>query len=218
MADKNELVALKTVKTFNDLALRAEGKGSETLTLMWKAGEVARKAKENIPHGGWMDFVKTHYVVTHSTVTRWMQFNENTPESKLCTVHNLTAGIKMLDPPKKDTSHTPPPDSDSEVDDETPPADDVPFEDYGKCPNCAGEKWTVTDDGTVCAKCGHPHGEPAGDVDEERIKTQRQKTVKTVEALIRAFDDLQMLKSDNAQHATVIETCKVLLHAAKEWK
>ena len=104
----SELVALKTVKAFNDLASRAAAKGSETLSLMWKAGEVAKKAKESIPHGEWMKFVETHYDVTHSTVTRWIQFRENVPESKLCTVHNLNAGIKMLDPPKETRQQTPP--------------------------------------------------------------------------------------------------------------
>lgn len=107
-AISNELMALKTVKSFNDLAKRAADKGSETLSLMWKAGETAAKAKENLSHGEWMKFVETHYIVDHSTVARWMQFRATVPEAKLSTVDNLAAGIKMLDPPKpKGTSPAP---------------------------------------------------------------------------------------------------------------
>lgn len=88
---------------------------------------------------------------------------------------------------------------------------------YGKCPNCAGTKWDKDEDGVSCAKCGHPHGEPAGDADEERLQTQRQKTVKTVEALMRAFDDLQAMKAKR-EHAAAIESCKALLKVARGWK
>ncbi len=98
--NSGELVALATKEAFNDLARRAAVKGGETLSLIWKAGEVAQQAKDAVPHGGWVAFVEQHYDVNHSTVTRWMQFRANVPESKLCTVHNLAAGIKMLDPPK----------------------------------------------------------------------------------------------------------------------
>lgn len=90
--------------------------------------------------------------------------------------------------------------------------------DYGKCPNCAGSKWKEGEDGVLCAKCRHPHGEPAGDVDEERSKTQRQKTVKTAEALLRAFDDLHLLAPNNGQHKKAIDDTKRLLKTAKEWK
>jgi len=86
----------------------------------------------------------------------------------------------------------------------------------GKCPVCAGAKWTEGKDDVTCQKCGHPHGEPAGDVDDDRLKTQRQKTVKTAEALMRAFDDLQCMKA-RKEHAKVIVDCKGLLKIAKGW-
>lgn len=94
---------------------------------------------------------------------------------------------------------------------------DKPAADYGKCPNCAGTKWAEDEDGVACAKCHHPYGEPAGETDEERLKTQRQKTVKTVEALMRAFDDLQVMLA-KPDHDDVIRTCKALLKTAKGWK
>ena len=104
----------------------------------------------------------------------------------------------------------------------TPP----PKPDYGKCPVCAGVKWRTVDGNVICAKCQHPHGEPAGDPDEERLKTQRQKTAKTVEALMRAIDDLQLMHGQKcpecqlteAQSADPIRCCKRLLAIAKEWK
>ncbi len=107
--------------------------------------------------------------------------------------------------------------------------------DYGKCPNCAGTKWDTDEDEYIsCCKCHHPHGEPAGDVDEDRLTTQRQKTVKTLEAAMRAFDDLQTMcakrehggreDTDNVdipeavKDIGVIKVCKGLLKIAKEWK
>jgi len=91
--------------------------------------------------------------------------------------------------------------------------------DYGKCPNCAGKKWTADACGEVwCAKCHHPHGEPTGGADDDRVATQRSKTVKTAEALLRAFDDLQHLSPRNSEHADAIETCKRALEIAGGWK
>ena len=89
--------------------------------------------------------------------------------------------------------------------------------DLGKCPNCAGDKWKQDEDGAHCAKCYHPHGEPAGDVDAERIATQRAKTVKTAEALLRAFDDLNLLLPHDAYNDAIKDT-KSALRIAKGWK
>jgi len=94
---------------------------------------------------------------------------------------------------------------------------ETPAVDFGKCPACAGTKWTEDEDGVSCAKCHHPYGEPAGDTDEERLKTQRQKTIKTIEALMRAFDDLQTMLA-KPEHVQAIRTCKALLTVAKGWK
>lgn len=96
-----------------------------------------------------------------------------------------------------------------------PPASSTPS--YGKCPNCLGLKWTEDDDGVSCAKCHHPHGEPAGDVDEDRLKIQRSKTVKTAEALMRAFDDLQAMEA-RVEHQAAVDGCKALMRLAKGWK
>lgn len=90
-------------------------------------------------------------------------------------------------------------------------------EDYGRCPNCASTKWTTDDEGTHCAKCHHPHGEPSGGADEDRVGIQRSKTVKTAEALMRAFDDLNTLCA-NTKHGEAISGCKALLKLAKGWK
>ncbi len=107
-----------------------------------------------------------------------------------------------------------PADEPEEPEEEAPPAKP----DYGKCPVCAGVKWTEDDDGhVVCAKCHHPHGEPAGDVDKDRISTQRQKTVKTLEAAMRAFDDLQTMLAKPG-HDGAIKSCKKLIETAKGWK
>lgn len=52
--------------------------------------------------------------------------------------------------------------------------------------------------------------------DPQLFKLQKSKAVKTVEALMRAFDDLNGLHPHRG-HATAIESCKALLRTAKEW-
>lgn len=98
-------------------------------------------------------------------------------------------------------------------------AGECPKEDYGKCPNCAGTKWTEDIEcGVVCSRCSHPHGEPAGEVDDQRKTDARSKTIKTAEALMRAFDDLNLLASHPKEHANAIATCKILLKTARDWR
>jgi len=104
------------------------------------------------------------------------------------------------------------------------PEDDPPSEpdsapepqDYGKCPSCSKTTWTKSTEGVVCAKCNHPHGEPAGDTNEDALKTMRQKTVKTAEALLRAFDDLNLLRA-RSEYDEAILRCKQLLAIAHSW-
>lgn len=53
--------------------------------------------------------------------------------------------------------------------------------------------------------------------DTGKVATQRSKTVKTVEALMRAFDDLNGMVPKQYHKAT-IESCKRLLQTARDWK
>lgn len=106
--------------------------------------------------------------------------------------------------------------------------------DYGKCPNCAGTKWTVHTiqcggiegvkweqvHSVFCAKCKHPHGEPVGDRPEnvDPAETLRSKTVKTAESLMRCVDDLHLLIPKAGTHKQTIELCKSILKTVKNWK
>lgn len=69
---------------------------------------------------------------------------------------------------------------------------------FGKCPNCACENWDEEEDGVWCRKCHHPWGESSGGADEEQVKTKRQKLVKTMEAAMRALDDLNHISPNRA--------------------
>lgn len=89
--------------------------------------------------------------------------------------------------------------------------------DLGQCPVCAGKRWKKADEGHVCAKCSHVHGEPAGDLDEDRLASQRRLTEKTVGALMRAFNDLNRIHS-RPEHKKAIELCDELLLTARGWK
>jgi PHP family Zn ribbon phosphoesterase len=57
-----------------------------------------------------------------------------------------------------------------------------------------------------CDRCGQRY----------KLKELRKLTIKTVEATMREFDDLQAL-SANSKHGEAIRMCKVLLTIAKEW-
>ncbi len=203
----NELTALKTVKSFNDLAQRAADKAVDSLTLAWKAGGLAQTAKDSMPHGEWMKFVKTHYVVDQSTVVRWMKFHADVPESKLRVVRNLAAGTKMLEAPKpkgKKTKPKPkttaptasPPDSTENTSEATEaPGVDVEAPGTGKCPNCQKSKWEEDEDGFSCVECRHPWGEPAGDVDDNQFKRKQQKAGGGKGKLPKQYDRSALLKT-----------------------
>jgi len=89
--------------------------------------------------------------------------------------------------------------------------------DLGKCPNCGGVRWDEDDEGIACAKCHHPHGEPAGEVDEQRITDQRARTIKTAEALMREFDALNGLLP-RAGIRTALDLCSQVIVLARAWK
>ena len=213
----NELMALKTVKSFNDLAKRAEDKAVDSLTLAWKAGELAQTAKDSMPHGEWMKFVETHYIVDHKTVTRWMQFHTNVPESKLGTVPNLAAGTKMLEapkPPKKRKKKPPVADSEPSGDDSTDSTTEAPG--TGKCPNCGKLKWDEDEDGFSCKTCHHPWGEPAGDVDADQIKNQKKLAKSYLDHAQRAVDDLNDKKS-NPKRKEAIKHIQAAIQIVEDW-
>jgi ribosomal protein L37AE/L43A len=113
------------------------------------------------------------------------------------------------------------PAADSETEETETPRNGSPTEGDSQptdtCPVCAGKKWVEGKFGWECKKCSHIHSEPAGDPDEQRIKDQRSKTVKTAEALLREFDDLNVI-CPNKNHTEAIRLTKAGLKLAKEWK
>jgi len=141
---------------------------------------------------------------------------DDTPKS--VREQTLRLAHKQHSVTKSDVSKLLPPGEKRKPRNPKPPASVVtpPPVDYGKCPNCLGTKWKPDDDGMVCAKCLHPHGEPAGDVDDDRLKIQRSKTVKTAEALMRAFDDLHDMKA-RVDRDGAIEECQKLMALARAW-
>lgn len=64
---------------------------------------------------------------------------------------------------------------------------------------------------------GNGKDEPAGPSPEEEFKKQKAKTVKTAEALVRAFRDLNRLRESKHTEAAV-STCKALIVKAKNWR
>lgn len=204
-----------------------------------ETGKELLAAKQTIPHGSWESECERLFDGSVRTAQSYMQFAkhvESLPKAQSSAVLMLESSLsgaakeaKRLaapTPPKPpragpsqpSTNHNKPGAQPTPTGSANPPANSPVKQDYGKCPNCAGTKWDEDEDGVSCVKCHHPHGEPLGDVDDDRLKTQRQKTVKTVEALMRAFDDLQVMLGRKALHDESISACKRLLTIAKGWK
>ena len=98
--------------------------------------------------------------------------------------------------------------------DEKPVDDAAPT---GRCPNCASRRWSETEEGVSCSRCNQPYGEPTGGVDPARATTQIQKTVKVVEALMRAIDDTHLLMPRPAKHPEATDLLKRLWTIARGW-
>lgn len=202
-----------------------------------ETGQELLLAKTAVPHGSWekecerlfdgslrnaqfyMQFAKNMMALPKAQGSALL-FLETTLEGAAKAARDAARGEQPPKPepepedePEQESEAELEPDSDETEDEQPPP----PAPDYGKCPNCQGTHWDEDDEGVSCAKCHHPHGEPAGDVDDKQLGIQRSKVVKTVEALMRAFDDLQAMRA-KSEHDAAIDGCKALLKLAKNWK
>ncbi len=218
-----EVECLKLKRAINENHRLAQLAAGEAVDRGILTGELLMQWKELLPHGRFASFVEAHFEGSARTSQVYMQAAKhvnalpNAQRTALLNQERSIAGLIGKDgkPGKKPHGDTPR----APRNGKDQPGDDIDAEedDYGQCPNCAGTKWDDEDpDEVCCAKCHHPHGEPTGDVDVQRVENQRAKTVKTVEALMRAFDDLQLL-SPYAAHDSAIRRCKELLTVAKGW-
>ncbi len=200
-----------------------------------ETGEYLMAAKLAVPHGSWESECDRLFDGSARLARSYMQFATNMsalPKRQTRAILMLEGTLDGAAKAAKNAANPKPPkpepaeEPDEPIDVDSEPVDtgdDVEEEvaetpvDYGKCPNCLGSKWTETDDGVICAKCKHPHGEATGGADEDRVATMRQKSRKTAEALMRCFDDLQHMKS-NSDYTEAVAGCKRLLAIAKGWK
>ncbi len=167
----------------------------------------------DFPNFGKLELSAMHVLTTNEKAkTKAIKLADKGVAVTHAMAKKLVADEKPKPPPKTKAGSKPKPPP------KTPPTDLPEPEpaDLGKCPVCAGVKWIDGEDGVVCKKCNQPHGEP-GDSDEDLLKTQRAKTVKTAEALIRAFDDLQTMKARPEYDEAILRT-KQLVAIARGWK
>lgn len=227
MAEKNELIALSLRSEINANHREAIKTATDTIGYATKAGELLVQVKSLLPHGGFEKWISQNCDFSYDVASGYMRLHKRLEgKSKVVRAQLLTdarsvTNLQNLLKPEENTTSPPKnrPPSGSATSGKSAPKDepkDKP-KDYGKCPNCAGTKWSEDEEGVSCAKCHHPHGEPAGDVDDKQVSIQRSKTIKTVEALMRAFDDLQTICA-NGHHDAAIEGCKALLRMARAWK
>ncbi len=241
----NELTALGLVgeiKAHHREALKA---GQDFMENALSAGALLSKAKGGVAHGEWEDFVEVKCGFSLRTAQHYMKASKDLgglPKAQRSALLKDSRGLQSLTKamsaaaPKEDTK--PPPTSTgvdaAETHDSSEQGDpchtdaaaavdseaNVIVVEDNPCANCGGiEFLTVEDGGDNCAKCNHPYGEPAGDLDDgdDGWKTQRTKTVKTIEAALRAVDDLHDLKPHREAHDVSIETLKSVLQTVREW-
>jgi len=210
-----EADCLKLKKQINENHRLAQAAAADAVERGVLTGELLLQWKDLLPHGRFESFTETHFDGSLRTARAYMQVAKRLnalPKRQRSAVLKQERSISGLISEAK-TEPAIGPRQGAQTQHE---AGDTQ-EDLGACPNCRKTDWEEDEDGWSCAKCHHPHGEPAGDVDKDRVATQRQKTVKTAEALLRAFDDLnEMLPK--AEHAEAIQLCKSALRLAKGWK
>ena len=239
-----ELTALGLVgeiKAHHREALKA---GQDFMENALSAGALLSKAKGGVAHGEWEDFVEVKCGITLRVAQQYMKackdldaLSKTKRVSLLKSADSMKGLTKALSDaaPKPPASPKPPPsESQAETHDSSEQGDpchtdaaaavdseaNVIVVEDNPCANCGGiEFLTVEDGGDNCAKCNHPYGEPAGDLDDgdDGWKTQRTKTVKTIEAALRAVDDLHNLKPHREAHDVSIETLKSVLQTVREW-
>jgi hypothetical protein len=229
---KNELMALSLKNEINANHRECLKTANDAIDYALKAGELLQQVKGLVPHGVFQNWVKQHCEFNYDVASGYMRLHgrllaySKVERAQLLTdatsVTNLKKLLKPAENGKSRRKNHPPSGSEvPRIGGPPPPAsggNGKPAKpDYGKCPNCLGTRWSEDEEGVSCAKCHHPHGEPAGGVDDKQLSIQRSKTVKTVEALLRAFDDLQEMVA-KPEHDEAIEGCKRLLKLAKAWK
>lgn len=217
-----ETECLKLKKAINENHKLAQKAGGEAVERAALAGELLKKWKELLPRGVFEEFVDTHFEGSLRTAQLYMQAEKRLTEmpkaQRIALLESSNLSITGLISAKgkpggtRSSSPQSPPRSGPATGEAAGAS-----QDYGTCPNCQGKKWDADEFGVSCSKCHHPHGEPVGNADEGKLGTQRAKTVKTIEALMRAFYDLNRMAA-RAEHAEAIASCKSLLTTAKGWK
>lgn len=85
------------------------------------------------------------------------------------------------------------------------------------CPNYTEESDGEPNPGTEVPERSHTGNAPPADSDDKEFRTQKSKTGKTVEALMRCFDDLNRLRRRDDDIDWALTRCRELLQSARNW-
>lgn len=241
-SDSGEMVAIGLVKEIKSCHQMAISKVREGFEFAIKCGELLTEAKAKLEHGNFGGFVEQYFEFSHKTACSYMKLHKDldalpklTRASILKSADSISGIQKLLPAPEKKTKpgkggsgagsapgkggkaapkpDTPDTETPTGVDEPPAPGMDSP-DGPEKCPNCGGANYDRDEDGSYCQDCK----EPLADAGDEKVKTQRQKTVKTCEALGRAFDDMDTMLPKPTKHAESEVGVKALLKLAKGWK
>ena len=234
MTDTNGEVALDCVGKVNYHHGEVLRSGDEMLVQAIAAGDALLRLKEIIPHGDFGGYVKENLIPSVRMVQYYMKASKDLgrlPKYERRSYLEASAGVKslsnavakMINPPEEDPPAPSPPPPSEPCTAAEPPESKETLEDADEpCANCGGIEWVQSNGSTdfdECSACGHPHGEPAGDLDEgdEGWKIQKKKTLKTIQAAVRAVDDLHKLKRHPSQQKLAIICLQDAERHVEEW-
>jgi len=228
----------------NDLHVRATEAARTAIDHARECGELLIQAKAQIGHGGFLPWLEANCRVKLRQAQKYMTLAREWPaiEAKCASNAHLTLDrvLRLLDSGEKLTQQEP-----AEVaggttrtvqrvvaerrdENATMSHSGDPFDEDA---DPFGNEWEGEEDGRTDsdgqdAQQELPPRPPRKGKDEsggspertpaEEFKIQRSKTIKTVEAAMRAFDDLNRLRK-NRNHDAAISECKSLLWKAKSW-
>ena len=225
----------KLASEINDLHDRATEAARTAIDHARECGELLIQAKDQIGHGGFLPWLEADCRVKPRQAQKYMKLAREGAaiDAKCASNAHLTIDrvLRLLDSGEKLTQQEP-----AEVAGGTTRSDENATLSYSGDPfdedaDPFGEEWEGEEDGRTDsdgqdAQQELPPRPPRKGKDEsggspertpaEEFKIQRSKTIKTAEALMRAFDDLNRLRKSR-EHTPAIEGCKALLIKAKNW-
>lgn len=111
-------LALTAGPRLTEIHRTLQGIGREALGLAVEAGDILRRVKASLPHGGWLPWLAENVPFTDRTARRYIRVSEATEAGKIKsdTVSNLTKAYRLTTEARPPVEETDPYKADIEID------------------------------------------------------------------------------------------------------